>query len=141
MERIEPDLRDPALELMAAHALGHCQRCLDGAWYGLPAGFSDSVSSASSEALDAANADARAARREEAYGDLVGLIWSVQRHPEQYTRLHAWLVRERSIDLISGSPHDTLVWVALAQDRTLLDSGSMFTAATLLWARGLGAGD
>ena len=29
LERIEPDLRDAALELMAAHELGHCRRYLD----------------------------------------------------------------------------------------------------------------
>lgn len=39
LERIEPDLLDATLELMAAHELGHCRRYLDGAWYGLPAGF------------------------------------------------------------------------------------------------------
>src|SRR6185295_16769197 len=40
LERIEPALLGPTLELMAAHELGHCRRYLDGAWMGLPAGFS-----------------------------------------------------------------------------------------------------
>jgi len=141
LERIEPDLRDAALELMAAHELGHCRRYLDGAWYGVPAGFSDRVPDASSPELASTDADTRAARREEGYGDLVGLAWSGQHHPEQYARLHAWLVRERSTDLIDGSPHDTLAWVALAQDKALLEPGSMFAAAALLWTRGLGAGN
>ncbi|MGZ5205731.1 MAG: hypothetical protein ACXWIG_01290, partial [Caldimonas sp.] len=43
LERIEPELLDATLELMAAHELGHCRRYLDGAWYGLPAGFTASV--------------------------------------------------------------------------------------------------
>ena len=36
-----------------------------------------------------------AARREEGYGDLVGLAWTAERHPQHYDRLHAWLVAER----------------------------------------------
>src|SRR4051812_5799124 len=46
LDRIDPDLLDAALELMAAHELGHCRRYLDGAWYSLPAGFSTSVPAA-----------------------------------------------------------------------------------------------
>lgn len=142
LERIEPELLDAALELMAAHELGHCRRYLDGAWYDVPAGFADGSSSASSPQAGVASADTRAARREEGYGDLVGLAWAGRHHAAQYARLHAWLVRERSTDRIDGSPHDTLAWVALVQDKALLlDSGSMFAAAALLWTRGLAAGN
>jgi hypothetical protein len=38
LERIEPGLLDAALELLAAHELGHCRRNIDGAWYELPSG-------------------------------------------------------------------------------------------------------
>ena len=55
-----------------------------------------------------------ASRREEGYGDLVGLAWTAERHPQHYARLHAWLLAERSRDLVPGSPHDTLAWVRLA---------------------------
>ena len=37
--------------------------------------------------------------------------------PAQYARVHAWLVAERSRDLVPGSAHDTLAWVRLAADR------------------------
>ncbi|MDO9353754.1 MAG: hypothetical protein Q7T55_08665, partial [Solirubrobacteraceae bacterium] len=88
---IDPELLAPTLELMAAHELGHCRRYLDGAWYGLPAGFAPG---ADAEAAGDA-AETAAARREEGYGDLVGLAWARQRHPEHYARLHAWLLAER----------------------------------------------
>jgi len=141
LERIEPALLDPALELMAAHELGHCRRYLDGAWYGLPAGFSTEVPDALSPELRVAYADMQAARREEGYGDLVGLAWTRQQHPQHYERLYRWLVEERSRDRVRGSPHDTLAWVHLAREGAALQDGSIFAAASLLWTRGLVADD
>ncbi|MEP6874538.1 MAG: hypothetical protein ABI887_09235 [Burkholderiales bacterium] len=137
LDRIEPDLLDATLELMAAHELGHCRRYLDGAWYGLPAGFNATVPEELSPDLRSAYVNMKAARREEGYGDLVGLAWAQQQHPGQYTRLHAWLVTERSRDLLPGSHHDTLAWVRLAQDGGTLARSSIFTAAAGLWAAGL----
>lgn len=140
LERIEPDLLDATLELMAAHELGHCRRYLDGAWHGLPAGFSATAPPAAlSPDLRAAYVDMKAARREEGYGDLVGLAWAQQQHPRQYARLYAWLVAERSRDLLPGSHHDTLAWVRLAQDSGTLAGPSIFVSAARLWAAGLGA--
>ena len=108
LEHIEPDLLDATFELMAAHELGHCRRYLDGAWYGLPAGFSATAPETLSPDLRTAYLNMKAARREEGYGDLVGLAWTQQHHPQLYARLHAWLVTERSRDLLPGSHHDTL---------------------------------
>ena len=137
LERIEPDLLDATLELMAAHELGHCRRYLDGGWKGLPAGFNATVPQDLSPELRTAYVSMKVARLEEGYGDLVGLAWAQQQHPQQYARLHAWLVTERSRDLLPGSHHDTLAWVRLAQDGGALAGPSIFAAAARLWAAGL----
>ena len=142
LDRIEPDLLHVTLEMMAAHELGHCKRYLDGAWHGLPAGFVPREVDANEPAGLSALADMRAARREEGYGDLVGLAWTQQRHPRLYARLHAWLVAERMRDLVRGSHHDTLAWVRLVRDGSLLATvahGSIFSVSAALWAAGLGA--
>jgi hypothetical protein len=141
LDRIEPDVLDATLELMAAHELGHCRRYLDGAWHGLPAGFAPAVPVGISAELRSAYLDMKAARREEAYGDLVGLAWTRQHHPDRYARLHAWLVAERSHDVVSGSPHDTLPWVTLAGDGAALADGPPFVAAGTLWTAGLVSAD
>ena len=137
LDRIEPDLLDATLELMAAHELGHCQRYLDGAWNGLPAGFAATAPEGLSHELRMAYAGMKAARCEEGYGDLVGLAWAQQQRPQQYARLHRWLVSERLHDLLPGSHHDTLAWVRLAQDGGALVGTSLFAPATRLWAAAL----
>ena len=137
LERIEPDLLDATLELMAAHELGHCRRYLDGAWYGLPAGFAASVPDELGPELRAAYVNMTALRRKEGYGDLVGLAWSQQHHPRKYARLHAWLVAERSRELVPGSPHDTLVWARLAEHGSALVGASIFAGPQALWLSGL----
>lgn len=139
LDRIEPELLDAALELMAAHELGHCRRYLDGSWYGLPAGFADRVPEAVGPELHDAWVQMKATRREEGYADLVGLAWTAQRHPQLYTRLHAWLVAERSTDLMPGSHHDTLAWVRLAREGIAPGMASIFAAAAALWPAGLAA--
>ncbi|MDR7297874.1 hypothetical protein J2X16_003223 [Pelomonas aquatica] len=138
LDSIDPALLTATLELMAAHELGHCRRYLDGAWHGTPAGF------VAAHAPDNLAPDLRQAwlamrstRREEGYGDLVGLAWTRERHPELYARLHAWLVAERSAELIPGSHHDTLDWLALAKDPAALAGRTMFEAAHGAWMRGL----
>lgn len=138
LDAIEPALLAAALELMAAHELGHCRRYLDGAWTHVPAGF---VAAKAPESLapDLRQAwlDMRSTRREEGYGDLVGLAWAGERHPALYARLHAWLVKERSAELIPGSHHDTLAWLALARERGSFEGGTIFEAAERVWQRGL----
>jgi hypothetical protein len=141
LERVEPDLLNAALELMAAHELGHCRRYLDGAWFHLPAGFVAREPAALNADDRAAYKTMRSVRREEGYADLVGLAWVQQRHRAQYGRLHRLLLAERSKDLIAGSHHDTLAWLELARDGNVFTQPSIFDAAAGLWPRGLAASD
>lgn len=138
IDAIDPALLGPTLELMAAHELGHCRRYLDGAWHGMPAGF---VAARAPEGLSADLQQAwlamRSTRREEAYGDLVGLAWTRERHPELYARLHAWLSTQRAAELVPGSHHDTLAWLALATDPAAFSAPTMFEAADKVWRQGL----
>lgn len=138
LDALEPALLGATLELMAAHEVGHCRRYLDGAWFRLPAGFT-AAKAPDSLAADLRQAwlDMRSTRREEAYGDLVGLAWTHEHHPVLYARLHAWLVKERAADLIPGSHHDTLGWLALAHDPGAFDGKPLFEAASHVWQRGL----
>lgn len=137
LARIEPALLDATLELMAAHELGHCRRYLDGAWNGLPAGFTASEPEGLSPERLQAWLDMQSARREEGYGDLVGLAWAQQRHPALYPRLHAWLLAERLKERVPGSHHDTVAWVRLAQDGRQLVGGTVFEGPARLWQAGL----
>ena len=144
LARLAPELRDAALELMAAHELGHCRRYVDGAWHSVPARFAEAGGAAAppadapATAAQAAYADRQDARREEGYSDLVGLAWTQRRHPELYPQLHAWLVQERARDHAPGSPHDTQAWLRLARDGAALDqASSIFGAASALWVTGL----
>ncbi len=139
LDRIAPELLDEALELMAAHELGHCRRYLDGTWLRLPAGFVPENPAGLGPELRDAYLAMRAMRREEGYADLVGLAWTQQRHPGDYARLHAWLVAERSRDLVPGSQHDTLAWIQLAGAGAHADAVSIFAAAAALWQTGLDA--
>jgi len=141
LDRIEPDLLDAALELMAAHELGHCQRYLDGTWLSLPAGFAAGVPAGLSDDQREAYVSMKSTRREEGYADLVGLAWTQQHHRQQYGRLHRWLIAERSTELMPGAHHDTLAWIQLAQDGDALNRQSIFAAAAVLWNRGLAAAD
>ena len=138
LERLDPVLADATLELMAAHELGHCRRYVDGAWYTLPAGFAAAATPEDlSPQLHAAYSEMKAAQREEGFGDLVGLAWTRQRHPQLYARLHTWLVAERSKDLIPGSHHDTRAWLVLAANGGVFADRSPFAAAAALWPAGL----
>ena len=140
LERLEPALRGPALELMAAHEIGHCHRYLEGGWMGVPAGFVTSSAPASLKPeQQRAWLDMKATRREEGYGDLVGLSRTRQHHPELYAQLRSWLVKERSRDLIPGSHHDTLAWVKLAGDGHAFAGPGLFDGVNALWKAGLAA--
>lgn len=141
LDRIEPNLLDAALELMAAHELGHCQRYLEGSWLSLPAGFVASEPVGLRVDLREAYVNMRSVRREEGYADLVGLAWALQHHRPKYERLHTWLLAERSRDLIAGSHHDTLAWIQMARDGNTLIHPSIFAAAAALWGKGLAATD
>ena len=145
MERLPLELFDAALQLMAAHELGHCQRHVSGAWQVLPAGrvepprHAGPVRGGLEARLLAELADVQAVRREEGHADLVGLAWTRLHHPALYTRVHAWLLAERSLGRVVGSHHDTLAWVRLAAKSDQLAAGSIFAAADALWVSGLDA--
>jgi hypothetical protein len=141
LARIEPELMNAALELMAAHELGHCKRHLDSAWRALPDGLVAREPATLSAEDRQAYVQMRSTRREEGYADLVGLAWAQQRHAPLYERLHRWLLAERSKDLIAGAHHDTLAWLALARDGRALASGSIFHSAATLWPQGLNRAD
>jgi len=131
-------LRPVLLELMAAHELGHCRRYLDGEWHGLPAGFRPARTPAEVPPdLDDAFQAMQAARREEAYGDLVGLAWTRQRHIDAYAAAWNWLVHERADDVLPGSHHDTLSWLQPLRDGAPLDGAGPFDPAGTVWQRGL----
>lgn len=136
-------LERPALALMAAHELGHCRRWLDGAWRGVPAGFqpADAAEPAGlAEALRPAWREMRDTRREEGYGDLVGLAWTADHQPQHYPALHAWLVAQRAAEPVGGH-HDTQAWLALAPRVTAFSAPgpavSLFERALPLWRAGL----
>jgi hypothetical protein len=130
--QIDPALLDSTLELMAAHEMGHCRRWVDGHWYGLPAGFAGG-------AADSVPTEVQAERREEAYGDLVGLAWTQQQHPQHYAALHRWLVEQRSDSAVAGVHHDTLAWVQLAAAGAQAPGASIFDTAAHQWQVGLAA--
>lgn len=136
LDRIEPELRDAALEMMAAHELGHCRRHLDGQWQLVPTGHAMHAPAELPDALRAAYAAMQATRREEAFADLVGLAWARREHPELYARLHGWLIAERSRDLIEGSHHDTLAWIREVDAGALVGANSIFATAESLWRQG-----
>lgn len=138
LERTPVELRDAALELMAAHEIGHCRRHLDGTWFDAPAGFVTAEPPGLPETLRGAWTQMQATRREEAYADLVGLAWVRRHHAKDYPRLHAWLVAERSRERIPGDHHDTLAWIEAAADESF-PGATVFAAAQVLWPRGLTA--
>jgi len=137
LDRIPPHLLEAAVELMVAHELGHCRRYQDGAWASVPAGFATRLPAGLKSGYREAYSAMVAARREEGYGDLVGLAWTQMRHPEKYAVLYAWLLELRTQDLIPGSHHDTLAWLQLAQDGASLASADLFAGPASLWPRGL----
>jgi hypothetical protein len=137
LARIEPELLDATLELMAAHELGHCRRYLDGAWMGVPARFAPNEPAGLDASLREAYRAMHAQRREEGYADLVGLAWARQKHPQLYPKLHAWLLAERTRERVEGSQHDTLAWIGLAGDSGPSGGPSIFDAAAALWEKGL----
>jgi hypothetical protein len=141
LDRIEPELHDAALQLMAAHELGHCQRHLDGTWQQWPAGFSARPAPALPAELATAYAEMQAVRREEGYADLVGLAWIRLHHPALYARMHAWLLAERSRDRIAGSHHDTLAWIQAAANARATGGRSIFADAAARWGLGLATAD
>lgn len=144
LDQIEPALLDATLELMAAHELGHCKRYLEGTFVQAPVAFNFAHPTVGVEPTAAAYAKAQATaqgvdmvRREEAYGDLVGLAWTRHRHPELYAVLHGWLVGQRSSNGVRDTDHDTTAWLQLVSDSATLADPSLFENVAAVWAQGL----
>ncbi len=142
LDRIEPSLVNAVVEAITAHELAHCWRHLERAWGSVPEGLDDErwrarVTDEQAELL----AEMWRTRREEAYADLVGLAWTLKHHPDRYEEVHAWIVRLRDIQEVDTGPHDTRLWVRLAQDRQAFGAAaSIFEQARPLWVAGLRAG-
>ena len=88
LARIEPELLGPTLELMTAHELATAAATSTGPG-GVPAGFAHSEPAGLSDEQREAWEDMSARGAREGYGDLVGLAWTAEHHPQQYARLHA----------------------------------------------------
>ena len=131
-------LQPTVIEAMAAHELAHCWRHLQGAWHALPAGFSEVAGEAQSDAQQARlEREMRETRREEGFADLVGLTWTLRRHPAQYAQVQAWLEKTRG-DEPAYTYHDTRAWVRLARDASALPAAAdPFEQARVLWEQGL----
>lgn len=142
LEGAAPALRPLLMETMAAHEVGHCWRTVQGAWHAVPAGFTADAAPVAGDDAERARwrAEMAATRREEGFADLVGLAWTLRRHPAQYAAVHAWLAGVRAEPVAAGSHHDTRAWVRLAADASALAGGeSPFEPAMALWRRGLDA--
>lgn len=126
--RTAPELFEAALQLMAAHELGHCTRHVRGEW------------------MTGVNAEATlpqvaATQHEEAYADLVGLAWTQRHHPALYGRMHAWLLAERQLSRQRSPAHDTQAWAQLAARAERFGSRSVFAEADALWQQGVAQAD
>jgi hypothetical protein len=143
LDRIEPALLGPTLEMIAAHELGHCSRHVAGRWHALPPGSPEALALHTPPGLSTElHADWRrmqAVRREEAHADLTALAWVQQRHGAHYAALRDWLVAERSRELIPRSHHDTLAWLRLARDGATFSGTTPWAAADAMWRRGVEA--
>ena len=139
LDRIAPGWRNPAIEAIAAHELGHCWRHLQHTGGTLLSGLIDSngFSQASDGAADLLKNMWRT-RPDNGVADRVGLAWTLQRQPSRYGEVHAWQAGLRADQAVDTGPHDTRVWVRLAEDKAAFKpAGSLFEQAESLWQAGL----
>jgi hypothetical protein len=140
LDPIVPAQRDMIIETMVAHELGHCWRYMHGVWHQLPAGMIEATPPA--DAVRQPLADElqlmRETRREEGFADLVGLAWTLNRHPAQYEFVYRWLAQLRQVQPTAGSYHDTAVWIQLAKNPAALgQADAPFEQVLPLWKQGL----
>lgn len=125
------------IEVMAAHELAHCWRYIAGKWHALPAGFNESPVAVSAD-RSAKLTQMLATRREEGFADLVALAWTLERHPQQYESVHAWMRSLRDDQPLVGGPHDTRAWLELTRDDSRFAiERPLFEQAHVIWAEGL----
>ncbi len=139
LDDIGHGLLEPIVEAITAHELGHCWRHVQGHWGTLPQGFKSASAPHQATPEDAARVEEmRRARCEEGFADLVGLAWTLRHHPGRYAEVQAWHARVRADRPLKNGPHDTLVWVRLAADRSAFrPAASIFEQAEPLWRAGL----
>lgn len=145
LAQIEPALLKPVVEAMFAHELGHCWRYVRGAWHTVPAGFVDAAdellgSDEHAVKLRRDIREMRDTRREEGFADLVGLAWTLKRHPQVYEQVYAWFTQVRDDQPVAGAHHDTRAWLRLAKDRASFPPlGNPFEQVLEMWNQGLHA--
>jgi hypothetical protein len=126
------------IEAMVAHEVAHCWRFSQGQWLKLPAGFTDAGDPLDDAASAQKKLQMRATRREEGFADLVALAWTRREHRTDYRFVHHWLQAVRQDQPLSGSFHDTRVWLDLAAAPTAFsDSDSLYQQVHALWTAGL----
>ena len=144
LAQIDPALLGPVVEAMVAHELGHCWRYVHGAWHTLPAGFVDTSEESapiSDVEIRKLRRDMRETRREEGFADLVGLAWTLDRHPQQYDQVHAWFTQVRDDQPVAGAHHDTRAWLRLSRDKAAIAALPVtedpFNRVWPMWQQGL----
>lgn len=139
LKDVKPSQVNTVIEAMFAHEIGHCWRYMHGVWHKLPAGFVEIGQDISdSKELLKERQEMRETRREEGFADLVGLAWTLHKHPEQYGQVYAWLQQARADQPVKGSYHDTRAWIDLAKNDSELSHGeNPFDQALALWRKGL----
>jgi len=139
LQQIAPALRNPVIEAIVAHELGHCWRHLQRRWGTLPSGLVEINGFSQVSDEDALLLkDMWRTRREEGFADLVGLAWTLRHNPTRYDEVHAWQVSQRAEQTVNAGPHDTRVWIRLAQHRAAFQPvGSIFEQVEPLWQAGL----
>ena len=139
LDRMAPSLRNPVIEAIVAHELGHCWRRLQQTWGTLPSGLVEINGFSQVSDEDALLLkDMWRTRREEGFADLVGLAWTLQRNPSRYDEVHAWHVSLRADQAVNTGPHDTRVWIRLAKNQAaFMSAGSIFEQVESLWQAGL----
>lgn len=123
------------IEVMVAHEVAHCWRFMQGTWHTSPAAFIEPANE-SRESFEQQR-EMQVTQREEGYADLVALAWTLKNHPQQYAAVHAWLTEVRHDQPITGSYHDTRVWLQLAKDPAAFPSANtLFDQVEEIWRTG-----
>lgn len=132
---LTPELQTLAIEAMTAHEVAHCWRYVHGMWHALPAGF---VATQDNTEIGSPQQAMLDTRREEGFADLVGLAWTLRKHPAQYAQIHAWFEQVRADQPMPGGFHDTRVWLQLAVHAEAFGTAvTPFEQAQQLWNEGL----
>lgn len=121
-------------EAVIAHEIAHCWRRVHGAWARLPG----DIEARDSGETDLQRREMHATRREEGFADLFGLAWTLQRRPQHYAQVQAWLLATREDVSVEGEHHDTRLWVRLAaRPDVFVSHMPLLDQAAMAWRMGL----